>query len=190
MISTLFLVLAGFSADARADSINHAIIHAGYGGVFLDGAPLGGFNAGLQYRSSSGGFAFDAEPVSITYDNFGSTTGLRVSFLSPGVRGILFPERAVSPSLGVAVGFNYTGINDADTGLDFGTLQFDGRASAAVEFWRASGKVHPTIEVQYVIPLASISNFANRQPHAFMARLSLAFETRISAADLVERWLF
>lgn len=187
-MSMLLLALSTLSNTAHAEDYNAAILHGGYGAVLLNGAPISGVNVGLQYRSSIGAFAFDAEPVSVIYDSFGESTGLRVGFLSPGIRGILFPERKVSPSLGAGVGFNFTAANNDATGVEFGSLQFDARFSAAVELARASEKVHPTLEVQYVVPLAWISSFVDRQPHCLMARLGIAFPTRVSAMGMVDNW--
>lgn len=176
------------ATSALAQDLNHAMVHVGYGTVMLGDAPISGLNVGLQYRSSLGAFAVDAEPISVVYDDFGDTSGFRIGFLSPGVRVILFEERKVSPSLGAGVGFNFAASSNDATGFDYGALVFEGRLSAMVELARASDRVHPTLEVQYVAPLSAWSSHPDRQPHTLLARVGIAFPTRVSALDMVGRW--
>jgi len=182
--------LTAQASEADDEVTNHFIFHAGGGIVTLDGGSLQGVNVGLGYRSMWGSFAFDAEPISITYDGQGSTTGLRVGFIAPGARAVLFPHQAVSPSIGGAVGFNYTTSTNADTGFVYSAVEFEARASLAVDFARDPRKVHPNLELMATFPILTTIEDPDvpQRPVAGMLRLGLVFPTQVSAIDLVRGW--
>ncbi len=105
----LFALPTMASAQEEMKTRNMGAVYAGMGTVQLGGSAMWGPELGLSYRSEMGFFAFEAEPVSVLLDDFGERTGLRVGFLSPGVRFMFLENRQVSPSVGASIGFNYTG---------------------------------------------------------------------------------
>ena len=177
------------SLAAAQDTVDSAMVTLNTGSVLLGQEAITGAGFGVTYRSEMNFFAFEAEPFSMVYDDFGGRTGIRLGFLHPGVRFMLFPDQQVSPNVGASIGFSYTVASPADGDVDFASIAWEARVSAGVDFARQS-RVRPVLRVDLVLPTRDnlIFDQYGRTPPVLLANFGVSFPTRVSAMRMIEDW--